>query len=97
MSQQCARSLEGQQYPELHQQKDGSREREGILVNGTTSRWRPVTSSVPQGTVLRPVLFNIFINDINDGLKCILNKFANDTKLSGVVDVRKKGCHPEGP
>jgi len=62
-----------------------------VVIRDTKSGWQPVTSIVSMGgSILGPIPFNIFINDLDDGAKCSLSKFDADTKLGGVAGM------PEG-
>ena len=52
-----------------------------VRVHGTVSCWRPVTSGVPQGSVLGPVLFLVYVNHVVQRLSCNFKIFADDIKL----------------
>ena len=56
-----------------------------VVLLGSTSTWSPVKSRVPQGSVLGPVLFLIYINDIDDVVSSNILKFADETKLYRAV------------
>ena len=57
-----------------------------VVINGRYSEWREVGSGVPQGSILGPLLFTLYINDIGNGLSNSLLNFADDTKLWGKVN-----------
>ena len=60
-----------------------------VVLNGCTSEWIPVTSGVPQVSILGPLLFLLFINDMPDSAKkSILAMFADDAKcFRRIVDI----------
>ena len=62
-----------------------SNRKQRVVINGASSPWLSVKSGVPQGSVLGPVLFLIYVNDLDDGLTCKVSKFADDTKISSKV------------
>ena len=62
---------------------NGSKQR--VVMNGMASDWEEVLSEVPQGSILGPLLFLVYINDIDNGLLGNILKFADDTKLYGKV------------
>ena len=65
-----------------------SRHSERVALNGVLSSPLPVQAGVPQGSVLGPVLFMVFINDLSDSLENPLYLFADDSTLCCTI------CHP---
>ena len=55
--------------------------RQRVCINQSYSNWAPVTSRVPQGSVLGQLLFLIYINDLDANIVNKMFKFADDTKL----------------
>ena len=57
-----------------------------VVINGQVSEWLSVFAGVPQGSILGPLLFLIYINDTVKNLGCSIRLFADDTSLYIIVD-----------
>ena len=62
--------------------------RQRVRVNRSYSTWKNVISGVPQGSVLGPMLFTLYVWDAPQVVKCIVSMFADDTKLHPVLTDR---------
>ena len=60
--------------------------RQRVVVNGKESTWLDVKSGVPQGSVIGPLLFLLFINDMPNEMNCNIQLFADDANILKTVD-----------
>jgi len=56
-----------------------------VVLNGSESDWGEIKAGVPQGSVLGPLLFLVYINDLEKGIKSSVKFFADDTSLFSIV------------
>jgi hypothetical protein len=57
-----------------------------VVINGQNAAWVQTNAGVPQGSVLGPLLFLVYINDVVDGIETDINLFADDTSLINIID-----------
>ena len=68
-----------------------SNRRQKVRVNNEVSEWSPVISGVPQGSILGPILFTLFVFDIPDAINSLISMFADDTKIYKMLTSASSG------
>ena len=64
-----------------------------VVLNGRSSEWAAISAGVPQGSVLGPLFFLIYVNDLVENVTCDAKMFADDASLySAVTDETKTSC-----
>ncbi len=63
--------------------------RQKVVINGVCSDPKSINASVPQGSILGPLLFLVYVNDIVDDLETLRYLFADDTSLFSTIDPKK--------
>ena len=64
-----------------------------VILNGQTSSWRSILAGIPQASILGPLLFLLYINDLPKGLKTNEKLFADDTSLFTIVKDKNKSAN----
>ena len=63
-----------------------------VVLNGKSSKWAPICAGVPQGSVLGPLFFLVYINDLVENVTCDVKMFADDTSLFSVVEDERRSA-----
>ena len=63
-----------------------------VALNWKNSNWASIRAGVPQGSVLGPLLFLVYINDFVENVNCDVRMFADDTSLFSVVEDERKSA-----
>ena len=65
-----------------------------LLIDGTSSDWLPIKCGIPQGSLLGPILFSLYVNDLPSVLEAVsVNMYADDTAIyTGGMNQEDVGC-----